>query len=104
MNLSALDLKIELSPSQLLQIDEWLENFYSKCKSRMSDPIVEDSFLKISSTDIYNFLAVIDLSKENIFDFARLKRSSIQQLTTISKRKREPLVVNHYSSILELLQ
>ncbi|MGE0634191.1 MAG: hypothetical protein AB7O96_17385 [Pseudobdellovibrionaceae bacterium] len=23
-------------------IDEWIETFYSKCKSRMSDPIVED--------------------------------------------------------------
>ena len=63
MTLSVLDLKIELSPSQLSKIDSWLNNFYSKCKSRMSDPVVEEGFLKISSVDIYNFLSVIDVDE-----------------------------------------
>jgi hypothetical protein len=41
MNLSKADLIIELSPSQLIRADKWLRSFYSKWKSRMSDPIVE---------------------------------------------------------------
>jgi hypothetical protein len=59
VDLSKLDLKIELSPSQLSKVNSWLEIFYSKCKSRMSDPAVEDGYLKISSADIYNFLSAI---------------------------------------------
>ncbi|MBY0384704.1 hypothetical protein K2X05_06055, partial [bacterium] len=65
MNLSTLDLKIELSPSQLSLADDWLDNFYSNCKSRMSDPFVQNGFLEISSADIYNFLSTIVVTDQN---------------------------------------
>lgn len=105
MNLSNLDLKIELSPSQLSKINSWLEIFYSKCKSRMSDPIVEDGFLKISSADIYNFLSMIEITDENHFDWYRLKKdsqkSSIQLLWS---RKRNTLIKNYYREKFDSLE
>ena len=103
MNLSKLDLKIELSPSQLIRADEWLNNFYSKCKSRMSDPVVKDGFLKISSADIYNFLIKIECRWENELDLFRLKSASLKEIEKLGCRKRDPTLKNHYVSTLDSL-
>lgn len=96
MNLSKLDLQIELSPSQLLQIDGWLAEFYSKCKSRMSDPIIESSCLKIGSADIYNFLSAINVTDENKLDWYRLKQRSCFILKSTYLRKKNSMVIQHY--------
>ncbi len=104
MNLSRLDLKIELSPSQLLRADEWLNNFYSKCKSRMSDPIVENGFLKISSADIYNFLMAIKVNDGNEFDWSRLKKHTTLALQEMRDSKRNFLLRNYYRGSLQLLE
>lgn len=102
MNLSKPDLKIELSPSQLSRMDKWLHTFYSKCKSRMSDPFVDDRSLKISSADIYNFLMAIDVNEENRFDWFRLKYLSIHQIKKTKIKKRNAFVLEHYKSCEEL--
>lgn len=68
----------------------------------MSDPIVENRFLKISSADVYNFLVAIEVTDENEFDWVRLKNSIVNQLKMKSKRKREPLSIDHYLTTLDL--
>jgi hypothetical protein len=104
MGMSQLDLKIELSPSQLLRTDGWLRDFYSKCKSRMSDPIVEGEFLKISSADIYNFLSVIEVTEENRFDRVRLWKYSKERVQELISKKRGQLQKNYYQNQLEILE
>jgi hypothetical protein len=103
MDLSKHDLKVELSPSQLSKVDSWLEIFYSKCKSRMSAPIVEDGSLKISSADIYNFLHVIKDENENRFDWYRLRAVSRKGLTELGQRKKDQALCIHYKSFERLL-
>ncbi len=103
MNLSKSDLRIELSPSQLLRADEWLNNFYSKCKSRMSDPIVENGFLKISSADVYNFITAIEVNEHSRFDCFRLKASTLKSLSLISEKNLNPLTLQHYGRCKEMV-
>lgn len=103
MDLSKLDLKVELSPSQLTRVDGWLQGFYSKCKSRMSDPIVENGFLKISSADIYNFLMAIELTDENRFDWQRLKTYVEKNLIFQENKRQDPLIKEHYKNCRNLL-
>lgn len=102
MDLSKPDLKISLSPSQLLHVNGWLQEFYSKCHSRMSDPVIEDGFLKISSADVYNFLMSTKPAGES-FDWFRLKQSAINSINLILGRARNPIRANHYKSCLELI-
>lgn len=103
MDLSNHDLKIELSPSQLSRADSWLQSFYSKCKSRLSDPIIEDGFLKISSADIYNFLMAIEVIDENRLDWQRLKSYVRKLLILQEHKKRDPLIREHYKNCRSLL-
>ncbi len=103
MDLSKPDLKIELSPSQLLRANEWLHIFYSKCKSRMSDPVVENGFLKISSADIYNFLSSIETNGENKFDWVRLRKSVKSSVQQLLSQKKDVLIRVYYQNQLELL-
>lgn len=98
------DLKIELSPSQLSKVNSWLENFYSKCESRMSDPIVEGSFLKISSADIYNFLSAIEANEMSEFDLSRLRKSSLKCIQAAIVRKKDPILKKYYMDQLALMQ
>ncbi len=102
MNLSKPDLKIQLSPSQLMRADEWLNNFYSKCKSRMSDPVVEDGFLKISSADIYNFITAIEVTEHSRFDWQRLRVTVQNNIKQLLLKKREPMQKKYYVQILEM--
>lgn len=104
MNLSKNDLKIKLSPSQISQSHAWLENFYSKCKSRMSDPVIEDGFLKISSADIYNFLDQAALISPDQLDWYRLKKSSEKLLSDLSERKKTHLVKSHYLAMRKIIK
>lgn len=103
MDLSKLDLKIELSPSQHLHISGWLENFYAKCKSRMSDPVVEDGYLKISSADIYNFIEAFEVVEDQ-FDWQRLKWCAQKALIIQERKRRDPLIKEHYKSCRLLLR
>ena len=103
MNLSKHDLKIELSPSQLSRAKNWLQSFYSKCKSRMSDPVIEDGILKISSADIYNFLMAIEIMDENRLDWQRLKSNAQKLLILQENKKRDPLIKEYYKNCRGIL-
>lgn len=103
MNLSKFDLQIKLSPSQLLRIEDWLVEFYSKCKSRMSSPVVEEGVFKISSADIYNFLSALDVTEENRFDWYKLKKMSVGCIRTIASKKKDILLITYYKDCKILL-
>lgn len=96
MNLSNLDLKIELSQSQVSRVNGWLKEFYSKCNSRMSGPVLEDGFLKISSADIYNFLLAINVTPESVFDWFRLKFIATEKLNSRRKMTSDDLKTKYY--------
>lgn len=70
----------------------------------MSDPIVENGFLKISSADIYNFLSAIDIYENEYFDLLPLRKSSLKCIQTEIKRKKDPILKKYYMDQLALMQ
>lgn len=81
-----------------------MEIFYSKCKSRMSDPIVENGFLNISSADIFNFLSAIEVNDETQFAWFRLRSEAMKVISKKKLHKRAPLLLQHYEQCGKMLK
>jgi hypothetical protein len=101
MKWNQLDLKIQLSPSQAVGMQAMLEKFLAKKQHYFCAPVLDDSTLKINSSDFINFLDQAEFGNE--FDLFRLKASALRAVGEIQKTKAEPLVIQHYKRCKEII-
>lgn len=103
MNLSKPDLIIELSPSQRLHAQTWINTLLSKGSCIFVEPIFDGVNLRVSACDVAQLLELNEPKETSLFDLQRLKISVLKQLQEIKARKRDPLIVRHYESMIKMI-
>ncbi|HMN67405.1 MAG TPA: hypothetical protein PKC28_02605 [Bdellovibrionales bacterium] len=92
MNLSLPDLIIELSPSQRLHAQTWIDTFLKGGSSIFAEPIFDGLNLRMSACDVAQMLELNEPAETSLFDLQRLKASALNQIHKIKARKRENLI------------
>lgn len=103
MNLSLPDLVIELSPSQRLHAQTWINTLLKKGSSIFAEPIFDGLNLRMSACDVAQLLELNEPAETSLFDLQRMKTSALKQLHKIKARKRDPLIIRHYENMIQMI-
>ncbi len=102
MKWNDLDLEIPLSDSQVGSIVPVIEKFLRENRHHFCEPKIENSFLRINSSDLINLLDRAECLNE--FDHFRLRALAMKAISKIGRRKKDPLIVQHYRRCGEIVR
>ena len=101
---TVMNLKIELSPSQVAPVEKWISRFVALEKNWVDYPCLKGNILHISAICFPFFMAYVDVSESNEFDVKRLHamgKTSIKRLLTI---KQTSTAIRYYQQALDNLE